>query len=157
MTLPLYPAGDVVPQMPPMRLIDAIVARQPEGITCAVTVRADGLFFQPGRGIPAHIALEWMAQTCAAFAGCEALDGYGAVRIGFLLGTRDFRASQRWFAEHERFLVQAHLEYRDDEFASFACTLVSAAGGAVLAQAGLNVFHPRDAAAVIASQSAARP
>lgn len=157
MTLPLYPIDDVVPQKPPMRLIDEIVVREAEGITCAVTVRADGLFFQPGHGIPAHVALEWMAQTCAAFAGCEALDDDGAVKIGFLLGTRDFRSSQRWFAEHERLHVQAHLEYRDDEFASFACTLVNAAGGPVLAQAGLNVFHPRDAAAVIASQSAVKP
>lgn len=153
MTLPLYPIDQVVPQKFPMRLIDEIVAREAESLTCTVTVHADGLFFQAGRGVPAHIALEWMAQTCAAFAGCEALDGDGAVRIGFLLGTRDFRASQRWFAEHEQFYVRARLEYRDEEFASFSCTLSRALDGPVLARAGLNVFHPRDAASVIASQA----
>ena len=66
---------------------------QAESIVARVTIRPDGLFFQPGRGVPSHVALEWMAQACAAFGGSEALDEGGAVKIGFLLGTRDFRAS----------------------------------------------------------------
>ena len=154
MTLPLYPVESVVPQRPPMILIDEIVARQAGSIVALVTIRPDGLFFQPGRGVPAHVALEWMAQACAAFGGSEALDEGGAVRIGFLLGTRDFRATRNWFAEGERLYVRAVLEYRDGELANFACEVADSLEGPSLARASLNVYHPHDASALIGSLTA---
>ena len=154
MTLPLYPIESVVPQCPPMILIDEIVAREPERIVVLVTIRPTGLFFQPGRGVPSHVALEWMAQACAAFAGCEALDGGSAVKIGFLLGTRDFSAARIWFAEGECLYVRARLEYRDDQVANFACEVADSLEGPSLARAGLNVYLPHDAFALIGSQAA---
>ena len=154
MTLPIYPVESVVPQRPPMILIDEIVARQAESIVALVTIQPDGLFFQPGRGVPSHVALEWMAQACAAFGGSQALDEGGAVKIGFLLGTRDFRASRSWFAEGERLYVRALLEYRDGELANFACEVADSLEGPSLARASLNVYHPRDAAALIGSLTA---
>ena len=45
MTLPFYPIESVVPQRPPMILIDEIVARQADGIVVCVTIRPTGLFF----------------------------------------------------------------------------------------------------------------
>ncbi len=154
MTLPLYPVESVVPHRPPMILIDEIVARQAGSIVALVTIRPDGLFFQPDRGVPSHIALEWMAQACAAFGGSEALDDGGAVKIGFLLGTRDFRATRTWFAEGERLYVRALLEYRDDELANFACEVAASLEGLSLARASLNVYHPHDASALIGSLAA---
>lgn len=153
MTLPLYPVESVVPQRPPMILIDEIVDRQADSIVTSVTIPPDGLFFQPGRGMPSHVALEWMAQACAAFAGSEARDSGEAVKIGFLLGTRDFRATRTWFAEGERLYVRARLEYRDDEAANFACEVAGSLEGASLARASLNVYHPHDASALIDSQA----
>jgi predicted hotdog family 3-hydroxylacyl-ACP dehydratase len=153
-TLPLHPIESVVPQRPPMILIDEIVARGADRIVVLVTIRPTGLFFQPDRGVPSHVALEWMAQACAAFAGCEALDAGGAVRIGFLLGTRDFQAVRAWFAEGERLYVRALLEYRDNELANFACEVADSPDGPSLARASLNVYHPHDAAALIGSQAA---
>ena len=66
MTLTLHPVESIVPQRPPMVLIDEVVARQADEITVGVTVRPTGLFFQAERGMPSHVALEWMAQACAA-------------------------------------------------------------------------------------------
>jgi predicted hotdog family 3-hydroxylacyl-ACP dehydratase len=154
MTLPLYPIESVVPHRPPMMLIDEIVSRQADGIVAMVAIRRAGLFFQPGRGVPSHVALEWMAQTCAAFAGCEAIDNGGAVRIGFLLGTRDFCASRAWFAEGERLYVRARLEYRDDELANFACEVTDSLEGPSVARANLNVYQPHDAATLIGGHAA---
>ncbi len=153
MTLALYPVERVVPQRPPMILIDEVVSRRPDLMVATVTVRATDLFFQPARGTPSHVAIEWMAQTCAAFAGSKAIDEGGAVRIGFLLGTRDFRATQSWFAEGTRLFVRAHLEYHDNEIANFACEVAESPDGPALVAASLNVFHPQDAQAVIDSQS----
>lgn len=153
MTLRLYPVESVLPQRPPMVLIDEIVSRDTDGLMARVTIRPDGLFFRPGRGVACHVALEWMAQACGAFAGSEALDSAGAVKVGFLLGTRDFRAERAWFAEGEHLYVRIHLEYRDAELANFACEVSDSPDGAALAKASLNVFHPHDAAALIGSQA----
>ncbi len=153
MTLPLYPVERVVPQRPPMILIDEVVSRGPKNIVATVTIRTTDLFFQPARGTPSHVALEWMAQACAAFGGSEAIDEGGAVRIGFLLGTRDFRATRSWFTEGTRLFVRAHLEYHDNEIANFTCAVAESPEGPALATASLNVFHPQDAGALIDSQS----
>jgi predicted hotdog family 3-hydroxylacyl-ACP dehydratase len=153
-TFPLYLVESVVPQRPPMILIDEIVAREAESIVVVVAIRTTDLFFQPDRGVPSHVALEWMAQACAAFAGCEALDAGRAVRIGFLLGTRDFQAARAWFAEGERLYVRALLEYRDNELANFACEVADSADGPSLARASLNVYQPDDASALVGSHAA---
>ena len=149
MSLPIYPVERVIPQRPPMILIDEVVERRPRAITASVEVKPTGLFFQPGRGMPAHVALEWMAQTCAAYAGSDGLDGGGRVRVGFLLGTRNFRADRTWFAEGERLYVRATLEYHDDALGNFACEVAESADGPAIATASLNVFHPDDPQTVI--------
>lgn len=156
MTLPLYPIEAVVPQRPPMILIDEIVARETDAIIVLVTIRSNGLFFREGRGVPSHVGLEWMAQACAAFAGAEALDEAGTVKVGFLLGTRDFRVTRYWFVEGERLYVRARLEYHDGELANFACEIADSIHGPAVATANLNVFHPNDASALIRSQAGAR-
>lgn len=153
MTLPIYPIELVVPHRPPMIWIDEVVARRSDGIVTTATIRPTDLLFQAGRGMPAHVAIEWMAQTCAAFAGSKALDEEAPVKIGFLLGTRDFRATRSWLAEGTRFYVSANLEYLDAEMANFACQVAEALEGPVVATASVNVFHPKDAEALINSQA----
>ncbi|MBS0537575.1 MAG: 3-hydroxylacyl-ACP dehydratase [Proteobacteria bacterium] len=135
-----------------MILIDEIVSRRSDLIVASVTVRPANLFFRPTRGMPSHVAIEWMAQTCGAFAGSEAMDEGSAVRIGFLLGTRDFRATRSWFPDGTRLLIRAHLEYHDNEIANFSCEVVESLDGPTVAAASLNVFHPNDARALIDSQ-----
>jgi predicted hotdog family 3-hydroxylacyl-ACP dehydratase len=150
-TLALHPVETIVPQRPPMVLIDEVVARQADEITVSVTVRPTRLFFQAGRGMPAHVALEWMAQACAAFAGSEAIDGDRPVKVGFFLGTRDFHANRGWFAAGERLYVRARLAYRDDEMANFDCEVMDPSGTRSLAKASLNVYQPHDVTKLISS------
>jgi predicted hotdog family 3-hydroxylacyl-ACP dehydratase len=101
-----------------------------------------------------HVALEGTAQARAAFGGSEALDEGYAVRISFLLGTRDFRAEPAWFAEGEHLYVRVRLEYRDEALATLSA---SRSPSPPLARANLNVFHPRDASALIDSHPASLP
>jgi predicted hotdog family 3-hydroxylacyl-ACP dehydratase len=153
MTLPIYPVERVLPHRPPMILIDEMVVRTSDRIVATTTVRRTDLHFRPGRGTPAHVALEWMAQTCAAYAGSEALDEGRAVRIGFLLGTRDFQATRGWFAEGTHLHIRARLEYHDAEIANFACEIAQSLEGPAVVKASLNVYHPTDAAALIKGQA----
>jgi predicted hotdog family 3-hydroxylacyl-ACP dehydratase len=142
MAFATYPVEDVLPHKPPMILIGEIVAREADALMVHVTVERTGFFFQPGRGVGSHVALEWMAQACGAFAGSQARDKGEPVRIGYLLGTRDFRAHRAWFGEGERLAVIARLQYQDEEFANFACEVRAAADSQPLVTATLNVFHP---------------
>jgi predicted hotdog family 3-hydroxylacyl-ACP dehydratase len=153
MTLALYPVESVVPQRPPMILIDDVIARQADEITVDVTIRPTRLFFQLDRGMPSHVALEWMAQACAAFAGSEARDQGHPVRLGFLLGTRDFHANRSWFAEGEHLYVRARLAYRDEEMANFDCEVTDSSGAQSLAKASLNVYQPRDVSTLFGSSA----
>src|SRR5262249_52096192 len=85
-------------------------------------------FFEASRGVPAHVAIEWMAQTCGAFVGVEALDAGQAVRLGLLLGTRNFRARTPWFRPKERLVVTATIVLRDQEVGAFECVVADPNG-----------------------------
>lgn len=152
MTLSLYTPEQVLPHARPMILIDEVIARAPERLIAAFEVRADSLFFRAPHGIAAHVAIEWMAQACAAFGGARALDEGRAVDIGFLLGTRDFRAEVEWFSEGERLYVSAGLEFQDEEMANFRCLTSREPDGAAVASARLNVYQPRDVQAFLAAR-----
>lgn len=133
-----------------MILIDEVVGWHDTGLAAAVTVRPGGLFFRPGHGIAAHVAIEWMAQASAAFIGALALEARQPVRIGFLLGTRAFTASVPWFVAGERAEIEVQLSFREEEMGVFDCTVRGSAGGQ--ARAALTVYQPRELAGVLAAQ-----
>jgi predicted hotdog family 3-hydroxylacyl-ACP dehydratase len=118
-----YRVEDVLPHAPPMILIDEIISKGPDSLSAGVTIRPGIPFFVAARGVPAHVAIEWMAQTCGAFVGVEALDAGQAVRLGLLLGTRTFRARTPWFRPEERLLVTATVVLRDQDFGAFDCAV----------------------------------
>lgn len=146
MTLGLYTPHQVLPHAGPMILIDDLVAREADLLVAAVDVRAESLFFRAPHGVAAHVSIEWMAQCCAAWAGAKALDEGRRVELGFLLGTRNFRADVDWFAAGERLYVSARLTFQDEEMASFLCRTAYSADGEAVCSASLNVFQPRDVA-----------
>jgi predicted hotdog family 3-hydroxylacyl-ACP dehydratase len=154
MTLPTstLPIDRLLPHAVPMILIDEVLDHSEACLKAGVTVRADSLFFEAGRGIPAHVAIEWMAQTCGAFVGAEALAQGQPVRLGMLLGTREFRCDVPWFAEGLSLEVNVTLIFRDEEMGAFDCTVARAADGGILAKATLTLYQPADLAAVLAGQ-----
>jgi len=135
-----------------MILIDEVIARQPDLLVAAVEVRADSLFFRPPEGIAAHVSIEWMAQCCAAWAGAKALDEGNPVSLGFLLGTRNFRADVEWFAGGARFYVSAQLEFLDEEMANFRCWTAARRDSEPITAAHLSVYQPRDVAAFLGAR-----
>jgi predicted hotdog family 3-hydroxylacyl-ACP dehydratase len=146
------PMSQLLPHAAPMILIDEVLERGEASLKAGITVRADSIFFEAGRGIPAHVAIEWMAQTCGAFVGAEALEWGLPVRLGMLLGTREFRCDVPWFKDGEHLTVSVTLIFRDEEMGAFDCAVARAADGEVLAKATLTLYQPADLAAVLAAQ-----
>ena len=136
-----YGIKQALPHAAPMILLDEIVDFQEERIETALVIRSASPFFRP-EGMPAHAALEYMAQTCGAMVGVEALLAEQQPRIGLLLGTRNFHAARRWIKEGERLVVSASVAYRDGEMGVFDCEV--RCGNEEIATAQVTVFQPPD-------------
>lgn len=155
MSQTLYPLDAVLPHRAPMILIDAIADWNEREIRTHLTIRASCPFFIQDKGIAAHVAMEWMAQSCAAFVGVDAVRARQPVKIGFLLGTRSFSAALDWFTEGEALDITARPVYRDANMGQFDCG-VHRRGGPQLAKAQLTVYQPDDHLGLIQDQTAER-
>ena len=136
-----YPIEALLPHEAPMILLDHVIGMDPQSLEAAVRVTAGRPFFEEGRGMPAHVALEWMAQACGAWAGAQALDTGAKIKLGLLLGTRSFRAECAWLEEGRMFTVQASQNYMDNEIGVFDCSVTDTVSGAEVAVAQLTVYQ----------------
>jgi predicted hotdog family 3-hydroxylacyl-ACP dehydratase len=134
-----------------MVLLDAVLAWTETSVTAGLTVHAGTAFFESGRGVAAHIGLEWMAQTCGLFAGLEAKATGQPVRLGFLLGTRRYQAVLPWFTEGSRPVISAGLVFREDGMAVFDCRID--VDGMCAAEARLTLYQPEGGAADLSGQA----
>jgi len=133
-----YPVASLLPHRPPMILIDEVVGYDDNALIAAVNITEASLFLTP-EGVPGHVGIEYMAQACGAYAGVQALASGEPVRIGLLLGTRDYRIAEPWFRRGDRLLITATMVFRDDPVAAFDCTI--AIDDRVRAEAQLKVYQ----------------
>jgi predicted hotdog family 3-hydroxylacyl-ACP dehydratase len=144
MTPGRYKPADVLAHAPPMLLLDEIVDYSDTGLRASITIR-ETTQFRDERGVPGYVGLEYMAQTCGAYVGALARDTGTPVRIGYLLGTRQYKIHVPYFVLGETLIVAATLVYRDEEMGSFDCRIDI--GARCAGEARLNVYQPRDGVA----------
>lgn len=137
-----YPIDALLAHRPPMLLLDKVVAYDDTTIVASVTITESSLFLTR-EGVPGHVAIEYMAQACGAFAGAQALDAGEPVKIGFLLGTRMCRVLRPWCRVGDRLTVTASIVFRDEQMAAFDCRIEI--DGQLAADAQLKVYQPDDA------------
>ena len=133
------PVRELVPQRPPMLLIDAVTAWDGETVRCAATVRADWLLVE-GDSMQAAGLLEVMAQTVAALHGLQGRARGEPVRIGLLLGCRGLVLHVPRVQVGEALRVSARQGFNLEDLAAFTCR-VEGAGGACLAEGSLHVVR----------------
>jgi predicted hotdog family 3-hydroxylacyl-ACP dehydratase len=136
-----YPLAAILPHQPPMVLLDRVTGYDDDSLIAEVTITDGSLFITP-EGVPGHVGIEYMAQACGAFAGVHALDSATPVRIGLLLGTRDYRVMVPYFRRGDRLSIAVAMVFRDESIAAFACTITVA--GKLAAEAQLKVYQPND-------------
>ena len=134
------PIADLLPHAAPMILLDQVTAWDEDSLTAAVTITPTTRFATPGKGVAAHIGIEWMAQACGAFAGMQAKTTGHPVQPGFLLGTRDFTADRPWFTIGETLTVSARRVFLESGMAVFDCRILT--NKTTCASARLTVFQP---------------
>ena len=138
-----YPISAIVPHSGKMSLLDRAIDGEAEGLSCEVTIRADGLFFSDG-GVDGWVGIEYMAQTVAAWAGWRARLRGETPKIGFLLGSRRYTCSRPRFVLGETLRVDVHRQFQaDNGLGQFDCQIH--VDGHTVASASLTVFEPSDA------------
>lgn len=96
--------------------------------------------FESG-GVPACVALEYMAQTMALAVGEMRRSTGLPPQIGFVLGSRKFETFVAVFKPGCRYRVTAVNTYQDESFGSFACEILSP-DGSCAARAEMTAFQP---------------
>jgi predicted hotdog family 3-hydroxylacyl-ACP dehydratase len=136
-----YSVAALLPHEPPMILIDEVVGYDDDALVAAVTITEASPFLTRD-GVPGHVGIEYMAQACGAYAGVHARDSGDPVRIGLLLGTRDYRVLAPWFRRGERLLIAVTMVFRDEPVAAFACSITI--DDKIVADAQLKVYYGDD-------------
>ncbi len=134
---PLPAIADVLPHSAPMILLDEVLGFDGGSIRCRTTIRSDSMFVEEGR-VRAIVALEYMAQAVAAFAGVRAKAIGAPPRIGYLLGTREMRLEAGYYAVGDELIVEAEEVRGDERMGSFRCRV--SRDGHRTAEAILNVY-----------------
>ncbi|MEE4305973.1 hotdog family protein [Pseudomonas alliivorans] len=143
-----WPLAELIPHAGDMILIDQVLAFDEDQIHTRLTVRPDGLFSEADGRLPAWVGVELMAQSVAAFAGCQARSKGEAVKLGFLLGSRKFDCNVAHFPVGSELNIHAVRSLQDDSgMGVFECTLT---GPDINAFARLNVYCPPNTADYLA-------
>jgi len=136
----LWPIAELLPHAGDMILIDQVLRFGEDDVETCLVVRPGGLFNQADGSLPAWVGVELMAQSVAAFAGCQARQAGLAVELGFLLGTRHYQCNVDRFPADTPLHIKALRSLQDDNgMGVFECHLD---GPGIHAEARLNVFRP---------------
>jgi len=115
-----------------------------DAVEAFVDVDAASPFFDSGLGgVPACVALEYMAQAMALLVGLLRRRRQQAPKIGFVLGSRRLEMRLPCFRAGGRYRVTATCTYEDESFGSFDCAIVDA-DGVEVAAGTLTAFQPQD-------------
>ncbi len=137
---------DLLPHRPPMLLINQMVSVDERSSSSIVTVDGNAPFYEADLGVPAWIGLEYMGQTAALIAGYQLQQGLVGDHLGFLLGTRQYKAECEYFLPNKHLLVECQEKALvGDTLATFDCSIRYDGESDVLATANLSVFRkPKD-------------
>jgi predicted hotdog family 3-hydroxylacyl-ACP dehydratase len=142
-----YTIADLLPHAAPMVLLDRVIGWDDGRLEASVAIRPDSRFLEPGMGVPCHVGIEYMAQACGAYAGLQAKHAGKPVRVGFLLGTRQYVSKAAWFRLGETLTVCIAEVLRESAMGVFDCRI--SCDGSDVATARLNVYQPDEPALLL--------
>lgn len=119
------PASQFVLHRAPLLLLDRLVEPGAEVTVCEWCVTATDAFLSPGRGVPAYVGVEYMAQCVAVHAGVRARARGSGPPLGFLLGTRHYRTTVEYFkVDHTYRAACRELMSDDNGMGSYECSIL---------------------------------
>lgn len=142
----------VLPHRDTMRWLDRLLSHDENTVIAEAWVR-DSHVLAVDEGVPAWAGIEYMAQAIATWAGCRALTKNEPIKIGFLLGTRNYECTNEYFTIGQRLIIHAHCElFADNGLGMFSCKILD--GDTEIATASLSVYEPPNASEFLTSNPA---
>ena len=120
----IRPIDALLPHQPPAILLDGLREITEDG--CLATFRVpEGSRYLDGSGrLPAWMGLEMMAQAASAFSGHRNLLAGRPVRVGYLLGARQFSVTEPAFPVGTELEIDVRVIFLDEDGPSaFRCEL----------------------------------
>lgn len=140
-----------VPHAGLMCLLDEVCGGGENWLEARVTIRPDSMFCSE-EGVGAWVGMEYMAQAIGAFGGVRARERGEPVKIGFLVGTRQYVCRWPVFPIGSCLIIRVEQEYEADNGLSvFQCGLRCAEEE--LASASITVFQPADPQAFLKGET----
>ena len=147
-----YPIETVVPHEHPMILVDELVAYNDSSAQCRVNItRSSNFYSETKQSVPSYVAIEYMAQSIAAFANANEKDQGGEVAIGFLVSSRKLKVFISNFTlgmQLDVFVEQLYVE--ESGLSAFDCFIEHK--GERVTEAKINIFQPKNPDAFLAEQ-----
>lgn len=137
----LPPITELIPHRGAMLLIARLVSVTHDYALAEAKTGGDHVFFREGKGIPAYIGLEMMAQTVCAWDGYWRRQTASGPAIGFLLGCRRYATARPYFFEQETLCVEAIPMLADSDMGSFRCR-IHTPDGQELASSTISAYRP---------------
>lgn len=132
---------DILPHDMPLALVDELIDVHALSIHCRVTISDKNIFFNhETKTIPAWVGIEFMAQSVAGWSGYHAWKKGNKSPIGFLLGSRKYKAECSEFQQGDTLDIFAEQVLENNGMAVFSCYIES--NGQQVASSQLNVFVP---------------
>lgn len=136
--------AELLPHQAPMLLLDRLLDHQGARVRCETRIGVrHGLLLDEQGNLPGWAGIELMAQTIGAWAGMRARLRGEPVRIGMLLGSRNYRSQVCAFAASDLLQIEAECLLEDGAMASFECRILR--GGVPCAEARLSTYLPNEA------------
>jgi predicted hotdog family 3-hydroxylacyl-ACP dehydratase len=138
------PVVDLLPHKPPMALLERTVEIADDYYEAELSIKAGSMFCENGK-VGAWLGLEYMAQAIAAFAGAESLARNEAVKVGFLLGTREYKVRRPDFPVGITLRVRVKkVIHETNGLNVLEGQIRDASSGEILAEAMLNCYQVAD-------------
>jgi len=112
------PVAEVLPHAGRMVLLSGVLAHTETATMCAAQIDRDTMFADADGGVPAWVALEYMAQCIAAHGGLRARAAGDPVVPGVLLGTRSLVLHVPRFTAGQRLRITATHVWGEHDFFS---------------------------------------
>ena len=134
--------AEVVPHSKDMLFLDEILEYDDTSIKTRVIIRRDMLFYLEGKGVPAWVGLEFLAQSIAAISGIHAQLKNEPVKLGLLVGSRKTVCHVPFFQYDQSLLIKTALQWDGGELAVFEGEILDEQTEAQLLESAINVFQP---------------
>jgi predicted hotdog family 3-hydroxylacyl-ACP dehydratase len=132
---------DLVPHSGDMCLLDEVISFDKESLRASARIKNENPFLIDDF-VSSWIGVEYMAQAIAAWAGTIAVQKGEAIRLGFLVGTREYNVDSSRFAIDTQLDIQVkRIMEGANGLSVFECHVDYGDG---VAMANINVFQPDD-------------